>query len=171
LIEEVFLQATSTTTTIATGQSDTSGLAIIALILGIVSTALSIPLAILKIKEYYERKPKAALTLLGPKLREIRVLMKHLRFVEADRLYHTEIHGKGFEPMLMKISPPVGPSDPALPQLFYKFSLVNTITESEIITDKFRDREAKIKLSVELADVARKIVAQIDKILQKAEGV
>jgi len=171
LIEEIFLQATSTTTTIATGQSDTSGLTIIALILGVVSTALSIPLAILKIKEYYERKSKAALTLLAPKLREIRVLMKDLQFVEADRLYHTEIHGKGFEPVLMKVSPPVGPSDPALPQLFLKFSIVSSITESRIISDKLRDGEAKIKLSAELADTARKIVAQIDKILEKAEGV
>ena len=171
MIEEIFLQATSTTTTTANGQFDTSGLVIIALILGIFSTALSICLAILKIKEYYDRKPKAALTLLAPKLREIRVLMKKMRFVEADKLYHAEIHGKGFEPMLMKVSPPVSPSDPALPQLFYKLSFVDAITESGIVTHKFKDTEAKIKLDEELVDVARKIVAQIDKIFAKAEGV
>jgi hypothetical protein len=168
---EVFLQATSTTTAITSGQSDTSALAIIALILGIISTALSIPLAILKIKEYHERGSNAALKLLAPKLRDIRVLMKQLRFVEADRLYHREIHGKGLEPMLMKISPPVGPSDPDLPRLFFRLSFVSDAFESETIGDPLRDREAKTARLEELAGVARRIVAQIDKILEKAEGV
>jgi hypothetical protein len=168
---EVFLQATSTTTATTSGQSDTSVLAIIALILGIIFTAFSIPLAILRIKEYYERRSNAALKLLAPKLRGIRVLMKQLRFVEADRLYHREIHGKGLEPMLMKISPPVGPSDPDLPRLFFRLSFLSDITESGTIEDKHTDGEAKTKRLVELADVARRIVAQIDKILEKAEGV
>lgn len=168
---EVFLQATNTTTAITSGQSDTSGLTIIALILGMISTVLSIPLAILKIKEYHERGSNAALKLLAPKLREIRVLMKQLRFVEADRLYHREIHGKGLEPMLMKISPPVGPSDPDLPRLFFSLSFLSDITESGTIQDKHTDREAKTKRLVELTDVARNIVVQIDKILEKAEGV
>lgn len=71
----VFQQATTTVTTVASGQSDTSLVALIALILGIVSTALSVPLAMLTIRDYFGRKSKARLELLAPKLREIRDLL------------------------------------------------------------------------------------------------
>jgi hypothetical protein len=97
--------------------------------------------------------------------------MKQLRFIEADAFYHREIHGKSFESALMKISPPVGPSDPSLPQLFHRLSFINAINESSILREKFKDKEAYSKVSAQLADTARKIVAQIDKILEKAEGV
>jgi len=164
LIEEVIQQAT-TVTTVTSGEFDTSWVALAALILGMIATVLSIPLAIIKIWEAWTSRTARWINLLAPKLRDIRVLMKQLRFVEADRLYRTEIHGKGFEPALSKISPP----DAKLPQLFFELSLLVAVTESHILK-KMKDEEASVKLTAQLADTARKIVAQIDKILEKAKG-
>jgi len=166
LIEEVIQQAT-TVTTVTSGEFDTSWVALAALILGMIATVLSIPLAIIKIWEAWNSRTARWINLLAPKLRDIRVLMKQLRFVEADRLYHTEIHGKGFEPALSKISPP----DAELPQLFFRLSFLAAYNESRLLKDgKTKDKEADVRLTALLADTARKIVAQIDKILEKAKG-
>jgi hypothetical protein len=165
LIEEVIQQAT-TLTTVTSGQFDTSSVALAALILGMIATVLSIPLAIIKIWEAWTSRTARWIDLLAPKLREIRMLMKQLRFVEADRLYHTEIHGKGFEPALSKISPP----DAELPQLFYRLSFLVALDKSRLLKEKMKDKEADVMLTAQLADTARKIVAQIDKILEKAKG-
>lgn len=163
MIEEVMQQAT-TVTTVASGEFDTSLVALAALILGMIATVLSIPLAIIKIWEWWTSRTARWVNFLAPKLRDIRVLMKQLRFVEADRLYHAEIHGKGLEPALRKISPP----DAELPELFFTLSILAKISEPDLLK-KMKVEEAKGTLT-ELADTARKIVVQIDKILEKAKA-
>ena len=164
MIEEVIQQAT-TVTTVTSGEFDMSWVALAALILGMIATALSIPLTIIKVWEWWTSRTARWVNFLAPRLREIRVLMRQLRFVEANRLYHTEIHGKGFEPALRKISPP----DAELPLLFLELSVLVAVNESHVLKN-VKDEKAKVTVAAELADTARKIVAQIDKILEKAKA-
>lgn len=112
LFEEVVQQTTTTTGTLGTGQFDTSLVAFVALILGIVATALSILLTMLKIREHFTRRSKQILERLAPKLREMRSsLQKDGRTRDVLRTYSEEIDSKGYEVNLRKMGS-------SLPQLF-----------------------------------------------------
>lgn len=160
MIEAILQQVTTTVTSASQLDFKTE----LAFWFTIIGSGLGFVLGVIKVLEWWTSRTARWVNFLAPKLRDIRVLMKQLRFVEADRLYHTEIHGKGLEPALRKISPP----DTELPQLFFKLSILVAVNESDLLR-KINYEEAKVTLT-ELADTARMIVAQIDKILEKAKA-
>ena len=130
----------------------------------ILGSGVAFILGAIRIWEWWTTRTAKWLNLLAPKLREIRVLMEQLRLTEADDFYHREIHGKGFEPALDRISGHVD-REHHLPSLFFRFWILLGYRRQEL------SREEPLSVTKDLADTCSKIVAQIDKILEKAEGV
>jgi hypothetical protein len=162
LIEEALQQAT---TTLAATASPLDFKTELSFWFTIIGSGLGFILGGIKLWESWTSRTGRWLNLLAPKLREIRALINSQKFVEADKLYHQEVHGKGFEPALRKIS-----RDTALPELFFRLSYLAAFNDSHLLKEKIKDREASVMLTVMLADTASKIVAGIDRILDKAVG-
>jgi hypothetical protein len=152
LIDEVLQQVTTTVTSTASQLDFKTELSFWFTIIG---SGFGFVLGAIRVWEWYTSRAAKWLNLLAPNLREIRTLMKDTKFAEADSLYHREIHGKGFEPALRKIS-----RDTAIPVLFYRLSILLLIGGAE-----------RFPLIEDVADTASKIVLEIDKILEKAKGV
>jgi hypothetical protein len=180
LIEETLWQTTATTT-VSSGQFDVSSVALVALILGIVASALSIPLTILSIRDHYTRRPKEIMKLPAPKLRTIRSMMIQSsgslppdffhgsELEKAIQVFREEIDSKGFYPQLRKITKR-GRDDDLL-DLFQK--LYALCEQHEIARRALRPDDYSydhIQAAFETKTIFERIIRQIDKTLEKSEG-
>jgi len=162
LIQETLEQTVTTVTTIA-------GAAPLELTpsfwFSLFATGVSLFLGGLRAWEWWTSRRGKWLNLLVPKLREIRALMKTDHFVDASDSYTKEIYAKGFEPALGRISGHVD-RDHHLPSLFFRLWILLGYRREES-----NKEEEPMRVTKDLADTCSKIVAQIDRILEKAEGV
>lgn len=165
MIQEV-LQQTSTVTATASQLDLTSEIQSWFTIIG---SLFAFVLGGIKIWEWWSSRRANRLKLLAPKLREVRALIHSCNLADADDFYQREIHGMGFEPMLTRLSSPVD-CDHHLPSLFSRFGILAR-SYSRSMQGPGGNTEQDKAVAKDLADTCSKIVVQIDRILEKAEGV
>jgi hypothetical protein len=129
----------------------------------IVGSGVAFVLGAIKIWEWWTSRKGKWLNLLVPKLRDIRALMKTDHFIEASDLYHKEIHAKGFEPVLDRISGHVD-REHHLPSLFFRLWILLGYRRHD------SEREEPMTVTKDLADTCSRIVVQIDRILDKSKS-
>jgi hypothetical protein len=174
MIEQILNTNFTVTTTVLQQPSgapflaDTSWIAFIALILGVVASALSIALTAMKINEYLSHRSRAALALLAPKLREIRTLLDRswaVKDVErAYAIYDDEIIGKGLDHRLEKLE--------RLRKRDYKrrFGFLFSNLYSRTLDVKMHSHQEIISLDEEAVRLKFEVVNAIDRILEKSWG-
>ena len=135
--------------------------ALVALVLGMVSTGLSIILATFKLREYLTSRRRTVIAAVAPKLREIRSLVSSpIRaddIINANKLFWSDIVWTGFAEQLRRIS-----FRKAMDKLAIDFEILYVIcTEAKAVRREVSSDE-------EAARRASEIVSEIDMLLAGA---